>query len=227
MEIKRLFQGFLKESPQFLYNLREKNSKTWFEENRRRYEILILEPFKYLVQDLTPFMLSIDSEIEVRPTINKTISRVFRDTRFSKDKSLFRDTMWFVFKRSNPDWKTETHGFFFELSPYGYRYGMGFYSAARSRMDRFRETIDADPRKFLSVISLFTKKDLFILEGNKYKRQIENDHTEIIQEWYQRKSFYLVRNRPIDTELFSSKFVDQLIEHFGILEPLYRYLLED
>ena len=86
------FHGFAPESVAFLKNVHSKNSKPWFEKNRGSFERFLLDPLKRLVEDLTPTMIGIDPEFEIRPSINRTISTIYRDTRFSKDKSLFKNT---------------------------------------------------------------------------------------------------------------------------------------
>ncbi len=169
-------------------------------------------------------MLTIDGAFNVQPAVNKTISRIFRDTRFSKDKSLFRGNMWLTFKRNSENWKDEPV-YFFELFPDWYRYGMGFYNASRETMDQFRLTIDRNPTHFLSAIEFFSKQHLYELQGENYKRGIPNSHPQEIQPWYQKKSFYLVCNKKIDERLFSAKLVEELCFAFNMLKPLYRYLI--
>jgi uncharacterized protein (TIGR02453 family) len=217
------FQGFSPESLKFLGNIRQKNSKTWFEENKHHYHAYLLKPLQDLVLVLGEYMLTIDPFFETRPDVDKTISRIYRDTRFSKDKSLFKNNMWITFKRPSKDWK-DAPCYYFEIFPDWYRYGMGFYSASRTTMDRFRESIDENPDEFLEVISFFKDQNLFQLEGEKYKRPIKNNHSPEIKQWYQWKSFYLACNREIDEVLFSPKLVDELIFGFMMLKPLYQYL---
>jgi hypothetical protein len=52
-----------------------------------------------LVGALGEFMLSIDPWFEVTPAVDRTISRIYCDTRFAKDKSPYKTTMWITFKR--------------------------------------------------------------------------------------------------------------------------------
>ena len=169
-------------------------------------------------------MLDIDPSFEITPVVNKTISRIYRDTRFSKDKSPFRSTVWFTFKNQKKDWTTHVCGYFFELSINSYRYGMGFYNAAPVIMSRFREMIDNNPKEFMKTISFFDKQNTFVLEGEKYKRIIDKTKPEKIQSWYQRKNMYLVCNRKIDNALFSGNLVDDLMDGFGLITPFYHYL---
>ena len=223
-EEERKFNGFSRKTLKFLRGLKANNDKDWFEGHRSDYEEFVLNPLRDLVVDLGDFMLDIDPRFEITPAVNKTISRIYRDTRFSKDKSPFRSTVWFTFKNRNKDWTTHVCGYFFELSVNSYRYGMGFYNAAPAIMSRFREMIDEDPKEFLKAISFFSKQRSFVLEGEKYKRIIDKSKPEKIQDWYQRKNMYLVCNRKIDDKLFSSELTDDLMSGFGLIAPFYRYL---
>ncbi|MFC1538485.1 DUF2461 domain-containing protein [Candidatus Latescibacterota bacterium] len=220
------FSGFSQKSLDFLKQVKLKNSKHWFEKHRPEYEKQLVIPFRQLVSDVAPAILTIDPDIEVRPSINKTISRIFRDTRFSSDKSLFRDTMWLVFKRSGKDWTTSIPGFYFEISPQKYRYGMGFYNPAPKVMAAFREKIDESPKAFKKVISFMETDKRYGLEGEIYKRKIPCEYPKNINAWYQMKSFYLANNCKPDKTLFSEALSDELIEGFLLTAPLYRYLVE-
>ncbi|MFH1679982.1 MAG: DUF2461 domain-containing protein [Candidatus Eisenbacteria bacterium] len=217
------FHGFSPEALDFLENVRARDSKAWFEENRERYRELLVEPFQALVLDLTPAMRRIDPRFELRPAVGRAISRIYRDTRFSKDKSLFRDSMWIAFKRPSKEWTGEP-SYFFEITPSFYRYGMGYYSASRATMDELRARIDENPAAFRRAIAFRKKGSPFDLRGETYKRRLPSRHAEEIQDWTQRKSFYLVADRPIDKTLFSPRLARLLDGGFRALGPLYRYL---
>ena len=94
------FKGLSSKAFRFLKEIRTHNEKAWFEAHRTDYERHLLEPLRDLVTDLSDFMLDIDLSFEVAPAVGKTISRIYRDTRFSKDKSPLRDCMWITFKRN-------------------------------------------------------------------------------------------------------------------------------
>jgi uncharacterized protein (TIGR02453 family) len=223
-EEERKFNGFSPKTMKFLRGLKANNNKAWFQAHRADYEQHVLGPLRDLVTDLGDFMLDIDMRFEITPAVNKTISRIYRDTRFSSDKSPFRSTVWITFKNRKKDWTTRVCGYFFELSVDSYRYGMGFYDAAPAIMSKFRQVIDENPKEFLKAISFFDKQKIFVLEGEKYKRIIDENKPEKIQHWYQRKNMYLVCNRKIDDTLFSSKLVDDLISGFGLIAPFYNFL---
>ncbi len=219
------FKGFTPEALQFLFEIKFHNSKSWYEGHKPDYRRLLLTPFQNLVGDLSGFMLTIDPQFITTPAIDKTISRIYRDTRFSKDKSLYRDSMWLTFKRVTSDWK-EAPAYFFELTPEAYRYGMGFYTAPKSFMDQFRERIRTKPERFLETVSFLNHQNPFIIEGERYKKNHGGDLPEELRDWFQYKNFYLTSNHQIDQILLSDQLVGELMVGFGTLAPLYNYLWE-
>jgi uncharacterized protein (TIGR02453 family) len=218
---KNSFKGFPGETLHFLNELHLNNNKTWFEANRDNYKFFVHAPFIELGHALIEPMAKIDPEFELRP--EKIISRIHRDIRFSRDKSPYRSNVWITYKRQQVDWM-EAPAFFFELMTDSYRYGMGFYSAGSSTMNKYRETISLKRTEFEKITSSISKKGVFTVEGEVYKRKIPNDLPENLQEWYQKKNLYLMCSRDIGDELFTGKIADILIGDFKILEPLYRFL---
>nr|WP_220224903.1 DUF2461 domain-containing protein [Gilliamella sp. ESL0443] len=214
------FTGFTQAGLNFLQDAWVNNSKAWFDEHRAIYDNDLVKPFRLLVEQLTPAMLKIDEWFETRPAIGKTISRIHRDTRFSKDKSLYRSRLWLTFKRPNRDWK-EAPAYFFEISPDCYRYGLGYYCASKQTMDIFREEILNDTEKFLKVIRCVKKP--FELVGESYKRPLIKD--EKISKWYNRKNLaVMVTNNHIE-DVLDGNLADKLAKGFKQLLPLYDYLM--
>lgn len=214
------FTGFTQAGLNFLQDAWINNSKTWFDEHRAIYDNDLVKPFRLLVEQLTPAMLKIDEWFETRPAIGKTISRIHRDTRFSKDKSLYRSRLWLTFKRPNRDWK-EAPAYFFEISPDCYRYGLGYYCASKQTMDIFREEILNDTEKFLKVIRCVKKP--FELVGESYRKPLIKD--EKISTWYNRKNLaVMVTNNHIE-DVLDCNLADKLAKGFKQLLPLYDYLM--
>ena len=206
----------------FLLDLRKNNNKKWFEKNRERYETELLQPFKTLVEILTPCMLNIDSAFETKPAINKTISRIHRDIRFSKDKTPFKSNMWLTFKIPSKDWK-QTPVFFFELMPPVYRYGMGFYMAEKATMDQLRKCIDEERSETLSLIGLFNQQNQFMLHGDDYKRQINKELSPELSQWHQKKSLYIACNQKVGKQLYADKLISEIEMGFEFLVLFYHY----
>jgi uncharacterized protein (TIGR02453 family) len=216
------FDGFSQETLKFLSGLRENNNKEWFETHKQEYQKYLLDPLQNLTMDLSEDMLAIDHLLVVG---SKAISRIYRDVRFSGNKSHYKTTMWVTLRRARQDW-TDAPAYFFEIAPSSYRYGMGFYSASPGTMRKFREAIDEAPEEFREVTSFFSKQRIFGIEGEKYKKIFDETKPKEIQDWYQRRNLYLVCNRQIDGDFFSVKLVDNLLSGFKMVSPFYHYLLK-
>jgi len=215
------FTGFAPESLEFFRNLAVNNSKTWFEAHRWEYEECLLEPLKALVAELSGFMLAIDQDLVTAP--GRAVSRIHRDTRFSRDKSPYKTTMWLTFKRQVMEWR-DSPCWFFEITADSYRYGMGFYSASKETMDRVREVIERKPALFRQAVAFLGEQDSFVLEGETYRRALRPDLPEDLQRWHQRKNLYLDYNRQPDNALFTRRLVDDLRQGFTLLAPFYDFL---
>jgi uncharacterized protein (TIGR02453 family) len=223
MEVAKMFEGFSENTIAYLNNLKSYNNKIWFEETRKDYEKYLLGNFQELVKDLGPLMLEIDPFIDINP--KKCISRIYRDVRFSKDKSPYRPNMWISLKRAYKDWKIEPT-YYFEIFPDGYRFGMGFYDIPKYSLDKLRDLIEKGDVEFNKMHSLYKSQKLFKLEGNMYKRVLNPNIKEELREWYQKKEIYFVCNRGIDDVLFSRELVNELIEGFKLLSPMYEFFMK-
>lgn len=217
--------GFTPDALTFLRDVHRKNSKAWFDGHKEEYEQVLLAPLRQLVMDVSGAIVRIDVRIEIAPLVNKTISRLYRDTRFSIDKSLFKDAVWVTFKRPSNEWR-DYPGFFFELRPTAYRFGMGFYSATPTTMAAFRELIQQKKRKFWSAIRFLQGQDVYVVEGDSYKRDLKLDLPPELQTYAQRKNLYVVCNRKPDRELFSSQLVTSIKRMFERATPLYHFMQE-
>ncbi|MEB7889853.1 DUF2461 domain-containing protein [Hafnia alvei] len=217
------FTGFTQQGLNFLQQVRIENSKDWFEEHRPIYDQHILTPFRALVDELAKPMLKIDPLFETRPAIGKTLSRIHRDTRFSHDKSRYRSRMWLTFKRHSKEW-TDAPVFFFEISPDMLRYGLGYYSASRGTMDRFRHLALRQPEEFAAARACC--KAPFELVGDSYKRPLIKDQDPEIADWYNRKTFAVMATDYQVEQLFTPELATMLVKKLTKLARLYHFLMK-
>lgn len=218
------FNGFTPATIQFFKDLAENNYKPWFDANKEVYEQELVRPFKALVTAMSPVMYAIDSRFELRP--HKVLSRIYRDVRFSKDKSPYKTCLWMSYQRPVSGWENFP-GFFMELSAQGYLYGMGLYAAKKQVMNEFREKVEADPTYFRSITEQLTGERGFEVEGELYKRTLVNQLDDYFQPWMQRKSVWLMKRRPIGQEVFNEGIRLQIESDFTAMQALYDFLLED
>jgi uncharacterized protein (TIGR02453 family) len=218
------FKGFSQETLSFLEGLTAHNDRDWFTSHKSDYEMHLLTPTRQLVTALVPTISAIDPEIHT-DLRSGVLSRIYRDTRFSKDKSPYRINQWLTFKYRTKDWATRP-AFFMEFGINHYRYGMGFYSATASTMAAIRAHIQEQPRLFLAAMEKSHSVG-YALEGDIYKKpHIPQNQPADIQNWYMRKNVYLVRTKSMDEVFFSPSLVEELKIGFEAAMPLYHFLLE-
>lgn len=209
----------------FLMENRLQNSRVWFQEHKKEYQENVIAPMTQLVERLTPAMMEIDPELITEAKVSKTISRVYRDTRFSKDKSLYRDVMWCVFSRDRKQ-QPPPPAFVLEFSPDGFRYGCGYYSIAPTQMSAIRELMLSGDPDFLAARRMLEASTVFHLEGETYKRPHYPDQPEAMRQWLERKCLALMHNSKDFPLLFSEALPLKLEEGFRELIPFYRFLLK-
>lgn len=90
---------FSTETFRFLKDLSSPRDKKWFDGNRGRYEESLLGPLRQAVTDIGPSLREIIKDLEIRPAVNKTITRINRDMRFAKGQSPYKDNMLALFYR--------------------------------------------------------------------------------------------------------------------------------
>ncbi len=216
------FTGFSKEALKFLFENKMNNSKEWYEEHKAQYRKYVYDPFVELVKELSPAVAEIDSSIITIPS--KIISRVRRDTRFTKDKSLYRDNVWIVFLRDKSQMSTSPC-FWFELGQYGISYGVGYYGANTGSMVRMREMIVDRHPAFMAALMAYENQNEFAVGGETYKRSKFPDQPDNLRQWLDRKNIYF-QNVHNDFKLaFSKELPDVLKSGFKRLKPIYDFLL--
>ncbi len=218
--------AFSQRTTEFLFENRVTDSKRWFEEHREEYEDVVLSPLRQLVRDLTPTMLGIDPFICCEPKIGKCISRIFRDTRYTHDKHIFRDAMWISFARSRMIVAGSSPGYFFEVSPRGLLWGCGWYQASPEAMAILRERALAGDRRFAACRRMLKKRPDFFLSDERYKRSKYPDAPEELREWLDLKNVCVLANGDVETLLPDPALPELLAKDFKAMQPLYDFLTE-
>ena len=218
-----MFTGFPEATAQFLLDLRFHNSTAWFNENKERYLRDVQAPFYALIEDLVPVMREIDPLVEVRP--HKLLSRIRRDTRFSKDKSPYRDHHWIWFKRGGED-RWESLGYWFEFGPQRVVWGLATWGENRPLMDRFRRELAADPRRYGGIIRSCSLPERHIaLDGEFFRRlEVPPGLPKDLEPWYRLRSLALMQTQPSLEETASRAVLGRVIADYRAMAPVYHLL---
>lgn len=218
-----MFTGFPEETMQFFLDIRFHNDKIYFNENRARYERDVKAVFYAFIDELADDMRAIDPLMEVRPY--KCLSRINRDTRFSKDKSPYRDHLWLCFRRA-AEQKEGSINFFFELGPSTLGWGLGTWDENRPMMEIFRRRMAADPEKIAKIIHSchLPENDLAVMNRT-WKRMDIPEHIPLgLRGWYASKEVYIGKEHPDMGLVDSRAILEQVRADFKALSPLYHLL---
>ena len=215
-----MFQGFTDETFEFFLGIKLNNNREWFEAHRGDYERFVRGPMLALIESVNPVLREMDPELDTRP--NRVLSRIRRDTRFSKDKSPYRDHLWLLFRRGGEVRETSAM-YWFELAPDRVEWGLGFWDNNRPAMDALRKRIREKPDE---VSGAFAKARVpepgLDLYGDRYQRMaIPPGLPQILQEVYPLKELYIKRTGVPLKAAYSSEVVERCSEDLLRLKPLY------
>ena len=135
------FTGFSEGTLAFLAELAEHNDRVWFAENRGRYEVELLNRQRAFVDAMGAAFADVDPRVQAVSSVNKSIFRINRDTRFSRDKSPYK-TYSDLFFWIGDDRKSDP-GYFLRIIPEGLWVGCGQHSLTSQQLARLRSAIVA------------------------------------------------------------------------------------
>ena len=214
------FQGFDPEGLTYLMEVRMRDSREWYNDHKELYRRTLLNPMKELIVQLGPTMNEIDPQIVCRP--DRGISRIRRDTRFTKDKHLYRDSMWITLKRQSN--RMEYPCFFFELTPVFWRFGMGFSWLSPRTMQSFRDAFQARENELIHAIQALGTRTGIRLYGNTYRKDHYPQLEPPLKDWCNHRDLYLAKESEDLSPLWNPDLPLILCRGFKRLKPLYDFL---
>ena len=217
------FTGFTNETFDFLAGVHFSPTELFVKSNYANYTNHVLRPMQALAMQLSPYITELlDAEVDTQP--RRTVSRLRRDTRFSNDKTPYRDYVWLSFKRWEP--AKDSYGFFFAIGYNWFDFGFGFYDVERSVLLNIKEKMLLFSDTFLGLVNEPEFKAIYTLSGADYVRPIKKElvGTEIYP-WYQKKNFWFAYEAPLHSSLYDGTIEQTLIHAIKTAAPVYRFIL--
>jgi len=185
------FEGFPKEGLAFLRKLKKNNNRPWFQKHKQDYEEFVRFPMQCLIAELGQAMAGEAPELSFDP--RKSIFRIYRDVRFSKNKAPYKTNIAASFDLRGRPGPTESPGLYLHIAPGEVFVGGGLYMPSPPQLKRLRAAIAGEPEEFLAVVEHPAFKRLFgTLEGERLSRAplgYPADHPMI--EHLKHKQFYV------------------------------------
>ncbi len=206
----------------FLTELKENNHKIWFDENRKRYEAIRKE-WVCFIGKLIEAIGEFDEEVVgIEPA--KTLFRINRDIRFSKDKSPYKINIGAHIAGRNSK-EVGQVGYYLHIEPGGSFLGGGIYIPEPETLKKIRNYIDTEGEDLMKV----TTDPLFVkifgqLKGDKLKSTPKGYPKEhIFSDFLSMKDWYVLHLLPEKT-LFSDALLSYTKDIFMAQYPLIQFL---
>ena len=215
---------FTRETLKFLEELRANNRRDWFQKNKQRYEAQVLDPALRFIDSMYEPLGNVAPRFTaVAKRSGGSLMRVYRDTRFSRDKTPYKTNVGIQFRH---ELGRDAHapGYYLHLEPDQAFIGAGLWRPPSEPLRAIRERIAARPDEWLRAIDDAGFCRLYRLGGEaltRAPRGFVKDHALI--EHIKRKDFIAVTAlRPLDVT--RRGFRDRMLESVVAAEPLMRFL---
>ena len=196
----------------FLKDLGANNNKDWFEANKNE--------FKDHQNKVKTFFESVKEHLDQHDDIEKMkMFRIYRDVRFSKDKTPYKTHFAASFSRLGAHLRG---GYYIHLTPGGSFLATGFWQPNKEDLFRIRKELEMDASEFRTVIGSSELQNVWgELKGEGVKtapKGFDKEHPDI--DLIRKKQFIFVRNFS-DKEVFSSSFLSLVDESFKAIRPYF------
>ncbi len=206
----------------FLGELAVNNDRAWFEENKPRYHREVRDPFLRFIADFAPHLAKITAHLVADPRpAGGSFFRIYRDVRFSKDKSPYKTHAAAQFRHARGK-DVHAPGFYLHLDPTGSFVGSGIWRPDPDALKRIRAAIQATPKKWTKA----KVADPWALSGDSAIRTpkgVDPDHPLI--EDLKRKDFIAIA-RLSRKQVCSPDFLSYFAQLCRSATPLNRFVAE-
>lgn len=219
------FDGFSRETLAFLYDLKEHNSKNWFDQNRERYETHVKAASERFVVAMGEKLKELSPTVNAEPRVNRSIFKINRDVRFSKDKTPYKTHIAIIFWDGGA--RMQSPSFYFHVSPEKLMLGVGLYRFDKEQLDAFRASIVHSKYgpQFDAIVQKLEQKG-YSLGGKKYKRVprgFEKDHP--YAEYLMYGGVHVGFSEAIPSAFFSKKILNYCQKRYMEMLDLEQWLV--
>ena len=211
----------LKPVLEFLSGLQKNNNKAWFEKNRPAYESA-KEQFEDFIDEVIIGFGSVEDMRGI--TARDCVFRIYRDVRFSKDKSPYKMNMGAsIGPGGKKSWRLS---YYMHVEPHGASMvAGGLHAPDSAQLVKFRDAIDSDSKPFKKVVNHKAFKEAFgAVSGEKLKtvpKGYDRDHPDI--ELLRMKEVVALKQFT-DAVVLSPNFSARVVEAFTAMKPFLDYL---
>lgn len=201
---------------EYLDLLKKNNNRDWFTDNKKRFE--------FENKNAKNFFTEVLADLEKIDSIERMqVFRIYRDVRFSKDKTPYKTHFSVGFTRTKPLLRG---GMYLHIEDGGSFVGGGFWEPNNEDLQRVRKELELDASELRAIINDDTFKQFFKngLEGEELKtapKGFDKTHPDI--DLIRKKQFLIGRNFS-NKEVLASNFKDEVVKTFAAMRPFFDYM---
>ena len=199
----------------FFKQLAKNNNREWFEQHKPE--------FKALETEVKQFGEALKDKLNQHDSIDRfKVFRIYRDVRFSKDKTPYKTHFGLTWHRTKPEYRG---GYYLHLKPDDIFLACGFWDPAPADLKRIRQEIDLDGDEYRNLINAPAFKNTWgALQGNAVKtapKGYAKDHPDIDLLRFKQHIFMI---RYTEVEVAAADFMDRLDAALQAVRPFVDYM---
>ena len=199
----------------FFKELNRNNNRDWFEANKAT--------FKRLEAEVKVFASEMQQALNESDVIDKTkVFRIYRDVRFSKDKTPYKTHFGVTFHREKPRLRG---GYYIHLKPRESFIATGFWDPHKDDLYRIRKEIESDASEYYDILKdTHFRKQWGALEGDSVKtapKGFSKEHPDIE---LIRKKQHIFTHKFTDAEVLKPSFFKNVLTAFLAIRPYFDYM---
>jgi len=200
----------------FLKRLQKNNNRDWFTENKKE--------FKAIETEVKEVYNTINNNLNIHDIIDKVkVFRIYRDVRFSKDKTPYKTHFGGSFHRKKPELRG---GYYLHIAPGNESFiATGFWEPHKDDLYRIRKEIEMDDKEIRSIISKKSFKNIWgDFVGDELKtapKGFDKEHPAID---LLRKKQFIFTKKYTDKDVNSENFLKDVDKAFKAIRPYFDYM---
>ena len=210
---------------EYLADLADNNERAWFQDHKKRYEQSLKDPALRFIADAAKPLAAVSPHMTAIPKAQGgSLFRIYRDTRFSKDKTPYKTHLGIQFKHARGK-DVHAPGYYLHIEPGESFFGAGTWHPDSDVVKAMRAKIDAQPDDWRATKKALAAAGL-TLGGDSLKRiprGYDKDHP--LAEDLKRKD-YIVSTKIDEETVLSDRLMDRFIELCEGAAPLMRFLCD-
>jgi len=223
------FTGFPKELLTFYQKLVANNNREWFEAHKANYKQHVITPAQNFIIAMGERLQTLSPGVafDTRTNGAGSLFRIYRDTRFSPDKSPYKTFMG-IFFWEGPRKKVENSGFYFHMEPEKLMLAVGMHVFPKSLLSAYRDAV-VHPEHGMTLLEAV--EDVMVtgeyqVGGKHYKRIPKGyDGNHKNAEFLRYNGLYASVESDIPGIFHSEALLDYCVEKFHDMFPIHRWLL--